>query len=151
MSRKHTREHHVSTAALEQQLGLDSIDTYLYRRQLRWLGHVARMDYEDRLPRRMLSSWVAAPRPRGAPPLTYGRSVGYALEHFNVDAATWPALAADRAAGRETLRLGHPPGWAPPPPPQPLAHSRPLRRAAIKANVGLERSLRALGVTPRDQ
>ena len=30
-------------------------------------------------------------------------------------------------------------------------NSRPLRRAAIKANVGLERSLRALGVTPRDQ
>ena len=27
---------------------------YVHRRQLRWLGHVSRMDHETRLPRRML-------------------------------------------------------------------------------------------------
>ena len=37
-------------------------------------GHVSRMDWE-RLPRRMLSAWVPHARPRGAPRLTYGRSV----------------------------------------------------------------------------
>ena len=55
VSRKHTWEHHLSTAELEQRLRLDSIDTYLARRQLRWLGHVSRMDYAQRLPRRLLS------------------------------------------------------------------------------------------------
>ena len=59
VSRKHTWAHHLSTAELERRLGVDSIDTYLHRRQLRWLGHVRRMDYAQRLPRRMLSSWVA--------------------------------------------------------------------------------------------
>ena len=39
---------------LMQELGLDAIDFYVARRQLRWLGHVSRMGWE-RLPRRMLS------------------------------------------------------------------------------------------------
>ena len=110
VSRKHTWEHHISTAQLERRLGLDPIDIYISRRQLRWLGHVRRMDYE-RLPRRMLSSWVACTRPRGAPPMTYGRSIGRALDDFHIDRRTWMDLAADRSAWRETLRVGHPPGY----------------------------------------
>eukprot|EP00966_Prymnesium_polylepis_P311942 7207934-Prymnesium_polylepis.1 len=69
VSRKHTRQHRISTATLEKRLGLDSIDIYHSRRQLRWAGHVSRMDYAQRLPRRMLSSWVPHPRTRGAPPM----------------------------------------------------------------------------------
>ena len=65
VTRKHTWEHHISSEQLRERLGLDSIDMYIARRQLRWLGHVARMDY-DRLPRRMSS-------PRGCP--TGGPSV----------------------------------------------------------------------------
>ena len=66
------------------------------------------MDFNDRLPRRMLSSWVPHPRPRGAPMMTYGRSARKALEKFSIDSEMWPKLAADRAAWKETLRLGHP-------------------------------------------
>ena len=40
VTRKHTREHNISTQALGQELGLDSIDFYVTRRQLRWAGHV---------------------------------------------------------------------------------------------------------------
>ena len=71
VTRKHMMDHHISTCELSQRLGLDSIDMYIARRQLRWLGHVARMDY-DRLPRRMLSAWVPHRRPIGAPRMTYG-------------------------------------------------------------------------------
>ena len=82
------------------------------RRQLGWLGHVARMDY-SRLPRRMLlyrACWVAHPRPRGAQPrMTYGRSVGKALDTFGLDHNKWPELAADRLAWRAMLRSGEPP------------------------------------------
>ena len=71
VTRKHMWDHHISTCELSQRLGLDSIDMYIARRQLRWLGHVTRMDY-DRLPRRMLSAWVPHRRPIGAPRMTYG-------------------------------------------------------------------------------
>ena len=40
-------------------------------RVLRWAGHVVRMDY-DRLPRKLLFSWVRHRRPRGRPSLTFG-------------------------------------------------------------------------------
>ena len=143
VSRKHTWDHRITTAALERRLGLDPIDTYLSRRQLRWLGHVRRMDYE-RLPRRMLSSWVPHPRPCGAPPMTFGRSIGAALDDFHVDRRTWHELAADRSAWRQTLRLGQSPGYVEAPPTPPLALTRPSRRAAIAATCGIVASLRAL-------
>ena len=76
--------------------------------------------------------------------MTYGRSLGRALDHFHIDRHTWHELAADRAAWRETLRLGHPPGYTSPPPTPPLALTRPTRRAAIAATCGIDASLRAL-------
>ncbi len=54
----------------------------------------------------MLSCWVAHPRPRGAPRMTYGRSVGKALDTFGLDRNKWPELAADRLAWRAMLRSG---------------------------------------------
>jgi hypothetical protein len=56
---------------LGQRLTLFFMDTYITRRQLRWLGHVSRMDYGTRLPRRMLSLWVPQRRPVGAPTMSY--------------------------------------------------------------------------------
>ena len=43
------------------------------------------MDFDRRLPRRMLSSWVPHSRPTGAPTMTYGRSLGKALDHYHLD------------------------------------------------------------------
>ena len=50
VTRTHSWQHHISTQELGQRMGLESMDTYVSRRQLRWLGHVRRMDYETRLP-----------------------------------------------------------------------------------------------------
>jgi hypothetical protein len=58
--------------------------------------------------------------PRGAPRLTYGRSVAKAMDVFNLDHARWPELAADRARWRAMLQSGE----APP----PFRHSRPRPR-----------------------
>ena len=69
------------------------------------------MDF-SRLPRRMLSCWVPHPRPRGAPRMTYGRTVAKALAVFDIGSRLsrkWPALAADRVAWRATLKAGHQP------------------------------------------
>jgi hypothetical protein len=118
-AKAHVEAPYISTEDLTRRLGLDTADFYVARRQLGWLGHVARMDYTVltvrgcgapylRLPRarRMLSCWVAHPRPRGAPRMTYGRSVGKALDTFGLDRNKWPELAADRLAWRAMLRSG---------------------------------------------
>ena len=135
MTRQHTWKHHISTEDLTRRHGLDTADFYVARRQLGWLGHVARMDY-SRLPRTCSSDAIVlggapapARRPSGAPRMTYGRSVGKALDTFGLDHNKWPELAADRLAWRAMLRSGEPP------PDQPRAVSDP-RRPAHRAHTG---------------
>ena len=152
MTRKHTWEHHISSEQLRERLGLDSIELYIHARQLRWLGHVRRMGPE-RLPRLMLSAWVAHKRPAGAPQLTYGRTVAKAMDTFDLDPARWPELAADRGAWRTMLRSGEAPlGFrqAPPPPvPMPMSHFlvRPRRAAATCTNAAINASRRGAGTS----
>ena len=102
VTRKHTRAHHISTVELLCRTGLSSIDTYVTRRQLRWAGHVARMDF-SRLPRKMISSWVHRKRPRGAPQYTYGHGLFKALKKASVDTDAWWMLASNRENWRMTI------------------------------------------------
>ena len=90
------REYRISTADLIERLGLKSIECYVTRRQLGWAGHVARMGF-DRLPRKLLSSWVTNKRPRGAPEFTYGRGLMKALKKADVPIDSWFVLANDRS------------------------------------------------------
>jgi hypothetical protein len=96
------REQHVKTVTLLERLGVRSLKYYVHRRTLRWLGHVARMPF-DRLPRKMLTAWVHAPRFKGQKSLYYGSYVLKCLERAGIDAATWFDLAQDRNAWRKTL------------------------------------------------
>ena len=144
VTRKHAWDHHISTEELMHRLGLDAIDFCVSRRQLGWAGHVSRMGFE-RLPRRMLSCWVPHKRPLGAPHMTYGRSLGKALDVFDLDHKKWPELAADRAAWRATLQSGQPPSAfraAPPTPAAlPLAFSRTRRSTMAATNAKIDRSV----------
>ena len=108
VTRADTWRHHISTQALGQEMGINTIDFYITRRQLGWLGHVSRMDYETRLPRKLLSAWIPSKRPTGAPAMTYGRSITKALDNFNFDRDLWPQMAADRSLWRDSLALGRP-------------------------------------------
>ena len=103
VNRLHTRLHRIKTSNLLLRVGLLPIDSYVTRRQLRWLGHVARMDSE-RLPRKMLTSWVKEKRPRGAPEFTYGRGVYKALKKVNVDRDNWYQIAMDREKWRAVIK-----------------------------------------------
>ena len=130
-------------------MGLDSIDLYIARRQLRWAGHVARMDYAARLPRRMLSSWVPERRPTGAPSMTYGRSLYKAMDKFNLDSERWQELAQKRGAWRAMLKAGVAPAeyWPRPPPPptpspEPLARTKPARGCTRATIAAIDESLR---------
>ena len=154
VTRKHTWDHHISTEELMSRTGLDSADFYVAQRQLRWLGHVARMDFH-RLPRRMLSAWTPHKRPIGAPRLTYGRSMAKAMAVFDLEPSTWHVLAADRAAWRGMLRVGTaPPDFRTPPPPpvpMPISHFlvRPRRVAATATMTAITSSLAALSLSTR--
>ena len=142
-------EHQITTGELCARLGLDFIDYYIDRRRLGWLGHVSRMDF-DRLPRRMLSSWVPHGRPIGCPNMTFGRSIRTALDKFHIDRSRWPELAADRSAWRQTLEDRRPPdaffampATARPPSPR-IAHTKPVRACAARTNAAMDISLQAL-------
>jgi hypothetical protein len=89
-----SRMYQIPTREIETELGLDSMDKYIARgpgRQLRWLGNVSRMPF-DRLPRRLLSSWLPYKRPRGAPEMTFGKTVIKTLKTFDIDPKHWPAM-----------------------------------------------------------
>ena len=102
VTRLHTRMHRITTTELLQRLNLSTIDQYITRRQLRWLGHVARME-KERLPRKFLTSWVRNKRPRGAPQFTYGRGVMKALKKAEIKKDSWYDIAQDRVAWRTLI------------------------------------------------
>jgi hypothetical protein len=102
---RHTHKHHISTATLLTRLDIHPIDTYYNQRLLRWAGHVARMQ-PDRVPRKLMTSWVAHSRPHGCPQMTWGRTVHRALESCNISTTTaeWFQLAQSRAQWRALIR-----------------------------------------------
>ena len=104
VTRKHTWKHRISTDKLLARVGLRTIESYINRRQLQWAGHVLRMPFE-RLPRKMLTCWVASPRPRGCPQFTYGRGLYKALRRANIEKNSWTALAMDRDKWRGMILL----------------------------------------------
>ncbi len=63
--------------------------------QMRWAGHVYRMDFE-RLPWKLLTSWVDHPRPRGRPKFHFRDGIARDLTNAGVDIATWHLAAANR-------------------------------------------------------
>ena len=106
-----------------------------------------------RLPRRVLSSCVPRKRPPGAPRMTYGRSLGKALDVFDLDHSKWHELAADRCAWRAILASGTPPPAfrALPPLPQPaappLALGRARRSSAAQTDAAIAASARGDALT----
>jgi hypothetical protein len=87
---------------LEKRLRISHILSILEARRLQWLGHVFRMP-GDRLPRRLLTSWVMAPRPKGRPPLTYSHGILSDLRTHGLS-ETWSTLALDRDAWRSRVK-----------------------------------------------
>ena len=87
-------------AKLYATLNLTCIDQHIAQRKLRWIGHVMRMDFEKRLPRMFMSSWVDAPRPKGRSCATLGHDYAFYLRQagFNLD--------------RDAIQLGVSQDWA---------------------------------------
>ena len=90
---QHTCLHRIRTTDLLERFPLLPIDVYVNRRQLRWLGHVARMD-SKRLPRKMLTSWVE---------FTYGRSIYKCFKRIGISKNDWYEKARNRDEWRNII------------------------------------------------
>ena len=55
----------------------------------------------NRLPRKMLSSWVEHKRLVGAPEFTYGRGLMKSIRKLNLNELNWSIAASDKAGWRE--------------------------------------------------
>ena len=103
VNRRHTREHRISTDELLNRLHLKHIYIYITKRQLQLAGHVIRMNY-GRLPRKMMTSWVATKSLVGCPYFTYGRSLFKALKKADIQKSNWAVRASDREEWRERIK-----------------------------------------------
>ena len=74
----HAIRHHIPSKKLHKRLGIASVDQYYRNRLLRWAGHVTHMPM-SRITRKLLTGWVAHPRPTGSPPMTFDRTLQKAL------------------------------------------------------------------------
>ena len=76
-----THVYRITSESLQKRTGVFSIEHYLASRTLLWAGHVARM-HKNRLPKRLMLSWIPEPRVAGGQEMTCGRSLQRHLGHF---------------------------------------------------------------------
>ena len=106
----HVEKQGITTEFVLEKLGLRSVQIYLARRRLRWIGHVSRMHF-DRLPRKFLSSWVYQARPLGRPHLRWAESIKRDLQLAKLPITKWAEKAQDKAGWHDMIKfLGEPKG-----------------------------------------
>ena len=93
----HTHRHRIRITTLLDRVRIKPLTYYYRNRILRWAGHVARMPM-TRIPRKLLTGWVANPRPLGRPYMAWGHTLKRALKAFDIpaDFEEWTALAKNR-------------------------------------------------------
>ena len=90
---------HIHDTELRARLNLSTMTEVIEERRLKWLGHVFRMPPE-RLPRKVLFSWLPGTRPRGRPHMRWSDAVMTALRRRNCQGEEWRQIAEDRTRWR---------------------------------------------------
>ena len=94
---------YITNVEVLQQAGITSVEAMLMKTQLRWAGHVSRME-DHRLPKIVLYGELSTGhRDRGAPKKRYKDSLKKSLSTCHIDHRQWSALAADRGAWRHAV------------------------------------------------
>jgi transcription termination factor 2 len=89
-----------------QRAEMESIHATLMRSQLRWAGHVHRMD-DSRLPKRLLYGELThGKRCLGRPRLRFKDTLKAALKSCEIPHASWEKIADDRSAWRAAVKAG---------------------------------------------
>eukprot|EP00978_Attheya_sp_CCMP212_P043669 scaffold289028_cov40-Attheya_sp.AAC.1 len=73
------KEDRISNHQILKQIDIPSMENIIAKRQLKWLGKIARME-ETRLPIKMLSCWLPIPRPAHKPHITNRNSLVRSLQ-----------------------------------------------------------------------
>ncbi len=96
----------VSNLEVLDKCQIPSIESMLIQSQLRWTGHVVRMD-DCRIPKRLLYGQLKlGTRTRGRPLKRYKDALKSNLQCCNIDPLTWEECALDRALWRRTCHTG---------------------------------------------
>ena len=94
----------VTNVEVLNKAGLPSIEATLIQLQLRWVGHVYRME-ETRLPKMLLyGELCSGKRKRGAPRKRYKDTLKSNLSLCNINSDTWEKHAGNRSAWRQCIR-----------------------------------------------
>ena len=104
----HVKNQRIKTEVILEKLGLRSLEIYMTRRRLRWIGHVSRMD-NSRKPKKFLTSWVYQKRPIGRPHLRWADSIQHDFKVAKLTSKNWMKKAEDREGWKNfTKYLGEP-------------------------------------------
>nr|VZI12169.1 unnamed protein product [Spirometra erinaceieuropaei] len=89
-----------------ERTGMLSIYSMLRQMQLRWSGHLVRMD-DERLPKRLFYGDVATGyRRQGGPIRRYKDTLKSSLKLLQINPTNWEELASDRPTWRRTVKTG---------------------------------------------
>nr|VZI42020.1 unnamed protein product [Spirometra erinaceieuropaei] len=89
-----------------ERTGILSIYAILRQMQLRWSGHLVRMD-DERLPKRLFYGEVAAgSRRQGGQIRRYKDTLKSSLKRLQINPTNWEELARDRPTWRRTVKTG---------------------------------------------
>nr|VZI41867.1 unnamed protein product [Spirometra erinaceieuropaei] len=89
-----------------ERTGMLSIYSMLRQMQLRWSGHLVRMD-DERLPKRLFYGDVATgSRRQGGPIRRYKDTLKSSLKLLQINPTNWEELACDRPTWRRTVKTG---------------------------------------------
>nr|VZI38537.1 unnamed protein product [Spirometra erinaceieuropaei] len=89
-----------------ERTGILSIHSMLRQMQLRWSGHLVRMD-DERLPKRLFYGDVAiGSRRQGGQIRRYKDNLKSSLKRLQINPTNWDELARDRPTWRRTVKTG---------------------------------------------
>ena len=98
--------HRVSNVNVLEKSKLPSIETTLIQSQLRWSGHLARMQ-DSRLPKQLFyCELTGGRRERGRPKLRFKDTLKQSLQKSGIDADHWESMSADRSEWRHAVYNG---------------------------------------------
>ena len=95
---------YISNEDVLEEAQLPSIESILLKHQLRWAGHVARMD-DSRMPKAVLFGELkSGKRNLGAPKKRFKDQLKKQLSQADIPLSSWQAEATDRLAWRSTIQ-----------------------------------------------
>ena len=102
------KDNRIHNSDILNRINLPAMDNIIAKRQLRWIGKMARMD-EERLPLKMLSCWINSPRPSRRPHTTIRNSMVRSLRLMdpeisnNGNLSEWFHIARERTEWNDLI------------------------------------------------